>query len=407
MATNRDLLKEAIADAKAVKETAIANAKAALTESFTPFLREKLSEKIQAMDEEDDAETEYDNAEADVNDLDEISLDELLAELEENDSKEMEEENLYEAKEEEEDEEMSIEDMDEDDLKSFIEDVIKDMVSAGELEAGHEGMENEEGAEEEEMEAPEEEEEMESEEEEVDLEELLAEIEEGDEELEEASFGLGAKLKGALGLGAGKEEDFLKAVEKTSNKMLANKKKAEYDEFKKKAEAGDEMAKKIIAGIIKHAGSNEDLFYMINPTTGEVKQTKSYSVKDSGVQMGEGELEEAYAAIKTLQSELNEINLLNSKLLYTNKIFRSKSLSESQKIKVLTAFDKAKNKKEAQLVYETLLESLKASTIGAKTSIKESLGSASKSLGSANAKPIIDVDNQFARWQTLAGINKK
>jgi hypothetical protein len=36
MATNRDLLKEAIADAKAVKETAIANAKAALEEAFTP-----------------------------------------------------------------------------------------------------------------------------------------------------------------------------------------------------------------------------------------------------------------------------------------------------------------------------------------------------------------------------------
>ena len=51
MATNRDLLREAIADAKAVKETAIANAKAALTESFTPFLREKLSAKIQEMDE--------------------------------------------------------------------------------------------------------------------------------------------------------------------------------------------------------------------------------------------------------------------------------------------------------------------------------------------------------------------
>jgi hypothetical protein len=113
------------------------------------------------------------------------------------------------------------------------------------------------------------------------------------------------------------------------------------------------------------------------------------------------------AEIEELKYELNEINLLNAKLLYTNKIFRSKSLSESQKIKVLTAFDKAKNKKEAQLVYETLLESLKVSNIGAKTSIKESLGSASKSLGNAKAKPIIEVDNQFARWQTLAGINKK
>ena len=116
-------------------------------------------------------------------------------------------------------------------------------------------------------------------------------------------------------------------------------------------------------------------------------------------------LEEAYAAIKILKSELNEINLLNAKLLYTNKIFRNKSLTESQKIKVLTAFDKATTKQEAQLIYETLQESLKLSIT--KSPIKESLGSASKILGNASAKPIIEVDGQFARWQHLAGINKK
>lgn len=36
--TNRDLLKEAIEESKAVKETAIANAKAALEEAFAPRL---------------------------------------------------------------------------------------------------------------------------------------------------------------------------------------------------------------------------------------------------------------------------------------------------------------------------------------------------------------------------------
>jgi putative cell wall-binding protein len=116
------------------------------------------------------------------------------------------------------------------------------------------------------------------------------------------------------------------------------------------------------------------------------------------------DLEEAYSTIETLKSELHEINLLNAKLLYTNKIFRNKSLTESQKIKVLTAFDKATSKKEVELVYETLQESLKVSTT--KAPIKESLGSASKVLGNASAKPIIEVDNQFARWQQLAGIKK-
>ena len=116
------------------------------------------------------------------------------------------------------------------------------------------------------------------------------------------------------------------------------------------------------------------------------------------------ELEEAYEAIKTLKSELNEINLLNAKLLYTNKIFRNKSLTESQKVKVLTAFDKATSKKEAQLVYETLLENLK--TPVKKSPIQESLGSASKALGTAKSKPIIEND-AFSRMRELAFGNNK
>jgi hypothetical protein len=51
--TNRDMLKEAIADAKALKETAIANAKAALEEAFEPRLKSMLSAKLQEMEDED------------------------------------------------------------------------------------------------------------------------------------------------------------------------------------------------------------------------------------------------------------------------------------------------------------------------------------------------------------------
>ena len=55
---NREFLKEAIADAKAVKETAIANAKAALEESFTPHLKTMLSAKLEEMEKEDDVKEE-------------------------------------------------------------------------------------------------------------------------------------------------------------------------------------------------------------------------------------------------------------------------------------------------------------------------------------------------------------
>ena len=125
---------------------------------------------------------------------------------------------------------------------------------------------------------------------------------------------------------------------------------------------------------------------------------------DKELEESNKELEEAMATIATLRKDLNEVNLLNAKLLYTNKIFRNKSLTESQKIKVLTAFDKATTKKEVELVYETLNEGLKVSTI-TKSPIKESLSSASKALGSAKSKPIIEND-AFARMRELAGLKK-
>ena len=52
----RDILKEAIADAKAVKEVAIANAKAALEEAFTPQLKSMLSAKLEEMELEEEKE---------------------------------------------------------------------------------------------------------------------------------------------------------------------------------------------------------------------------------------------------------------------------------------------------------------------------------------------------------------
>ena len=113
-------------------------------------------------------------------------------------------------------------------------------------------------------------------------------------------------------------------------------------------------------------------------------------------------LDEAYSVIETIKSELAEVNLFNAKLLYTNKIFKAKNLTESQKVKVLAAFDKAASVKEAKLVYETLSEGFTEK----KTNINESVirGSASKPAGVAEKKPILEVNDQFARWQKLAGI---
>ena len=114
------------------------------------------------------------------------------------------------------------------------------------------------------------------------------------------------------------------------------------------------------------------------------------------------ELNEAVTVINTLKSELNEVNLLNAKLLYTNKIFRAKNLKEAQKVKVLEAFDKASNVKEVKLIFETLNEGMVSNAT--RTPIKESLGSASKPAGVAKKAPIMEIDPQVARWQKLAGL---
>jgi hypothetical protein len=114
------------------------------------------------------------------------------------------------------------------------------------------------------------------------------------------------------------------------------------------------------------------------------------------------ELKEAVKTIKALKTELNEINLFSAKLLYVNKVFKAKNLSEAQKTKVINAFDRATSVKEVENTYKTLLESLNSEM--KKSSLKESVGFASKPIGHAPARPIVEADAFVSRWQQLAGI---
>jgi hypothetical protein len=114
------------------------------------------------------------------------------------------------------------------------------------------------------------------------------------------------------------------------------------------------------------------------------------------------ELNEAVKTIKALKTELNEINLFSAKLLYVNKVFKAKNLSEAQKTKVINAFDRATSVKEVENTYKTLLESLNSEI--KKSSLKESVGFASKPIGHAPARPIVEADAFVSRWQQLAGI---
>jgi hypothetical protein len=147
---------------------------------------------------------------------------------------------------------------------------------------------------------------------------------------------------------------------------------------------------------------------------GDVPADKRGDKKDTAEEEGdedykkkkkmEEELQLALEAVNTLRQELQEVNLLNAKLLYVNKIFKAKNLTESQKIKVVKAFDKAESAKEAKLVFESLSETFAAKV--EKSQIKESLGFASKAVGVAT-KPtnVIVESNEFiARMKKLANI---
>tara|TARA_R110000822_G_scaffold100355_10_gene226012 strand:+ start:10232 stop:11218 length:987 start_codon:yes stop_codon:yes gene_type:complete len=326
--TNRDLLKEAIADAKAVKEVAITNAKAALEEAFTPHLKSMLEQRLTAMEEEDDyvtKETMHNTKPhgrkevAEVShDEEDIDLEELLRELEDEDAEESKEDledgadDLEDAEEEdEEDEELDFDNMTAEDLESFIGKVVDEMIAAGELEGGPESMEDEPGAE-------------------MDMGDITDEepMQEPDEMMSE--------------------------------------------EAEDKKEMQDDMMNEL-----KH-----------------FKKQKLNLEKD---------LAEAFNVINTLKSELNEINLLNSKLLYTNKIFKAKNLSEAQKVQILTAFDNAETVKETKLVYETLSSNLNKSS--KKELVRENRSFASKTIsGTSNKQPVMETSAMVERFQKLAGL---
>ena len=390
--TNQELFKQAIADAKSVRDAAVANAKAALEETFTPKIMSMLSAKLNEMEEDEDEKEEkkvtkkeygmeeegmedeigYEagqqkprvyvdqaNDSIDSKDLEEMDLDEILAELEKEEGKMKEgkmkdgkkekvEENhsdtdaddkMKEAKDEEANDDDEVTELTVDELKDIIRDVLQDVM--GDSEESSEETSDEDGEEE-------------SDEESISLDELLAELDMEDTYTDELPHD---DISGTeMGFVGGKKD-----VKGTEKGYVAEKKKEDDEKKVEEAKKEAEKAKK--------------------------------------------ELEEAIKVIKFLKKELNEVNLLNTKNTYVNKIFKSKTLSESQKVSVLKSMDKATNVKEAKSIYETLNESLE---VRSKTrgQIKESIGFASKAAGVAPKQPIVESDAAIRRMQQLAGIIK-
>jgi hypothetical protein len=338
--SNKDLLKQAIAEAKTIREAAIANAKEALEETLTPHLKDMLAAKLQEMEEKEDEEV-----------MDENIYEAEEEEVEAEEGEEAEEEGAEEESEEGE-EEVEIEDMSIEDLKDLIRDIVSQEVGHDESEEELTGMETPEG--EEDMVS------MDGDSEEIDINELLAELAQEDtlsEGFEEWLDRVSAQMDKF-----GKENPAIQAIERA-------------------IAAAQEKAKK--AGLTGHG------------------MTKGHKISEESE-----DLAEALATVEALRGQLQEVNLLNAKLLYVNKVFKSNNLSEGQKVNVIAAFDKAETVKEVKLVFETVSKNVVAKP----ATIKEHRSFASKATGNAQTtapKEILsEVSEQVSRWQKLAGIIK-
>jgi hypothetical protein len=394
MTNNRDLLKEAIADAKSVKETAIANAKLALEEAFTPYLKDQLSAKLQEMDDEDEEKApkkEEKEVEVKKENVEEINLDELLAELELNEDEKTDaeqegyEDGMEDEKEDIDDEDVDLEDLSEDDLKVFIEDVIKDMVAAGEIEPGDEFADEDVDVEVEDVDV-----------EDVDVEDVDVEDVDVEVELDEAMSNPDQRKK---------YKDESKPEEET-----------EADRFKEEMNVDVEVDESlaVAAGVASVFGGAVALDKAMDALEagklGEKGKAFAEFLRSQGKaaagRYSEG-VEEDLGEIEELKQELQEVNLLNAKLLYTNKIFKAKNLTENKKVKVLKAFDKATDVKQAKAIYETLNEGIVNTITNSRVNESVKRGAASKASGlepKAKKQPILESNEVYDRMRKLAGL---
>jgi len=416
---NKDLFKQAIAEAKSVREAAIANAKEALEETLTPHLKDMLAAKLQEQEQQEDVQEETvvneahddekdeamhpkkkDEAHSKEDDVEEAieeapkkeddkmeeamddEKDEAVEEApveEEEATVEAEEEDAEDDSEESEDEADEVEDAVEgdeelgdltvDQFKDMIRDIINQEIGGGgedlgaDMDAGDiEGMGDEP-----ELEEPVDE--PAADDEEIDLDELLAELE-------------------AVAEGEHKDKKDEGMHSKKKDEAMHAKKK---DEAKHKDDTDEGMHKKMK----KEETSNQ---------VEAESDGKGYNINRTG-DLNE-ELKEALDTIEQLKKDLHETNLLNSKLLYVNKIFKANTLSEAQKVNIIAAFDKAETVKEVKLVFETVSENVVTTK---KETVSESKvkGMASKATGTtASAKPevINEVSDTVRRMQKLAGI---
>jgi len=387
-----DLLREAIADAKAVRETALENAKIALEEAFTPRLQSMLSKKIQA-EMEDSEEGEE------------------VEEMEAPEEEEMDAEEMRDAEEME----MDAEEMrDAEEMEDAEEEEMDEAEDAEEMEDSEEGEEMREEEDAEEEDSVEEAEDSE-EEDELDLESVLAELEKDlddeddieemedkdeEEKVDEAEDTVEEETmdENDVSSDIGKGDNKVAPAANDSSKVGQGPESEGSDK-----KAGDELGDhETVDDLVEVEDKDEedlDLDEVLRALTEEEAEEQDAEENEKL----KAEIKEHRKVIHFMRSKLNEVNLLNAKLLFSNKLFRAFGLNNNQKLKVVETFDRTKNLREVKLVYATLAESFKKPT----SKLVESKGSSSKPVRSTKpAKQEVLSEGQELRnrFKKLANI---
>ena len=398
------LLKEAIADAKAVRETALANAKIQLEEAFTPRLKSMLSQKLRA--EAEDKESEEDEMKEAYGEDDEKEEDKMEEDYNssnigagtggttsgQNNKKPTEhnagaEDKLGaadvtstskkpEAEVEDYTFEKSIteEEGDEEEMKEGDEYGNDD---EQQMESDMDNMDGENGADNQQSE------------DDLDLEAIIKELE---DELHGGSDDMESEDDyNAMGHDDVQDE----SADEVDTVMNADEPDAVI--ARNESDDNDEDDDMNIEEIIKELEDEEKAEEEEKEKVEESKRLKK-------------ELAEAISVIKSLKSTINEVNLLNAKLLFSNKLFRSYNLTNEQKSKVIDSLDRTNTVREVKLVYSTLAESMKFATNSPKKSAKPMAEGASRVQTSTKPtaqKEIVSEGTTYAnRFKELAGILK-
>jgi len=379
-----DILKEAIADAKALRATALENAKIALEEAFTPRLKNMLSQKIQSEEMPDNE--EYGEGEGEVGSGDghmeaegEHEVDERM-----HDEDDEVEERMHDEDDKEVEERMHGEDDDE------VEERMKDEDEEEVKEAEHmedEGEHMEDEGEHMEDEGEHMEDEDMHDEDELDLESVIKELE---EELDSSEVG-----------DAENKEPSERASD--SSEVGAQGPEGEGADEEGGSENSEDTVVKEPVTEAEHQDEDEDIdLEEVLKALSEEEGLEDEGEEDKVEEM-QTQLKEYKDTIGYLREKLNEVNLLNAKLLFTNKLFRGFGLNNNQKLRVVEQFDRAQNLREIKLVYATLAESFKGN--GNKR-VNESKGQASKAVASTEPKKEVlsegqEMKNRFKKLANL------